>query len=144
MTAPPTCVLKDSNPHLLVQFARYGINSQIGAIAYDPVQSLLAVGTNDTQFGSGQIYVFGQRRVCVVFHFPRKASAKFLQFCANKLISVDSKSELCVFSLETKQMLVSYAPPSHVSAVLTDPSLDYVFLGLQNGMPGFRVDMAKD
>jgi hypothetical protein len=25
---------------------RYGINSQIGSIAYDPVQSLLAVGTS--------------------------------------------------------------------------------------------------
>ncbi|KAL1964083.1 hypothetical protein VTN77DRAFT_7501 [Rasamsonia byssochlamydoides] len=114
-------------------FARYGINSQISAIAYDPVQSLLAVGTNDTQFGSGQIYVFGQRRVSVVFNFPRKASAKFLQFCADKLVSVDSKNDVCVFSLETKRMLISYTPPSNVTALLTDPSLDYAFLGLQNG-----------
>ncbi|OJJ39242.1 hypothetical protein ASPWEDRAFT_36989 [Aspergillus wentii DTO 134E9] len=113
--------------------ARCGINSQISAIAYDPVQSLLAVGTSDTQFGSGQIYVFGQRRVCVVFTLPRKASAKFLQFSADKLISVDSKNEICVYSLESKQMLVSYAPPSHVTALLTDPSLDYAFIGLQSG-----------
>ena len=116
------------------QFARYGINSQISAIAYDPVQSLVAVGTSDTQFGSGQIYVFGQRRVSVVFSLPRKASAKFLQFCADKLVSVDSKSEICVFSLETRQTLFSYAPPNHVSALLTDPSLDYAFIGLQNGL----------
>lgn len=115
------------------QFARYGVNSQISAIAYDPVQSLLAVGTSDTQFGSGQIYVFGQRRVSVTFSLPRKASAKFLQFCANKLISVDSKSEISVFSLETRETIFSYAPPNHVSAVLTDPSLDYAFIGLQNG-----------
>ncbi|KAK6838238.1 hypothetical protein RU639_000350 [Aspergillus parasiticus] len=117
----------------LDDFARYGINSQISAIAYDPVQSLIAVGTSDTQFGSGQIYVFGQRRVSVVFSLPRKASAKFLQFCADKLVSVDSKSEICVFSLETRQTLFSYAPPNHVSALLTDPSLDYAFIGLQNG-----------
>ncbi|PYH93276.1 hypothetical protein BO71DRAFT_328034 [Aspergillus ellipticus CBS 707.79] len=114
-------------------FARCGINSQISAIAYDPIQSLLAVGTSDTQFGHGQIYVFGQRRVSVVFALPRKASAKFIQFCADKLVSVDSKSEISIFSLATRQTLVSYAPPSHASALLTDPSLDYAFIGLQNG-----------
>ncbi|KAH8692686.1 putative snare-dependent exocytosis protein [Talaromyces proteolyticus] len=117
----------------LDQYARYGVNSRISALAYDPVQSLIAVGTSDSQFGSGQIYVFGQRRVSVVFNLPRKGSAKFLEFCADKLISVDSKSELCLFSLEAKRMLVSYAPPSHVSAIATDPSVGYVLLGLQNG-----------
>ncbi|KAJ5095355.1 hypothetical protein NUU61_004711 [Penicillium alfredii] len=90
---------------LLDDFARCGVNSQISAIAYDPIQSLVAVGTSDTQFGSGQIYVFGQRRVSVVFEFPRKASARFLQFCADKL----------------------------VTALLTDPSLDYAFIGMSNG-----------
>ncbi|KAJ5683754.1 uncharacterized protein N7477_000099 [Penicillium maclennaniae] len=97
----------------LDDFERCGVNSQISVIAYDPIQSLLAVGTSDTQFGSGQIYVFGQRRVLVVFPFPRKASAKFLQFCADKLISVDSRNEICIFSLTT--------------------SLDYAFIGLLNG-----------
>lgn len=109
------------------------MNSRISAVAYDPVQSLVAVGTSDTQFGSGQIYVFGQRRVSVVFEFPRKASARFLQFCADKLISVDSKSEICIYSLETHQRLASYAPPGQVTALVTDPSLDYAFIGLGNG-----------
>ncbi|KAL4906025.1 hypothetical protein BDW74DRAFT_137279 [Aspergillus multicolor] len=112
---------------------RCGINSQTGALAYDPVQSLLAVGTKESEFGHGQIYVFGQGRVSVIFSLPRKASAKFLQFCGDKLISVDSKSEISVFSLQTKQLLISYAPPSHASALLSDPSLDYAFIGLQNG-----------
>ena len=109
------------------------MNSQISAIAYDPVQSLIAVGTSDTQFGSGQIYIFGQRRVLVTFEFPRKASARFLQFCADKVISIDSKNEICVFSLESRRMVVSYAPPGQATALLTDPSLDYAFIGLQNG-----------
>ncbi|KAL3475029.1 lethal giant larvae like, C-terminal-domain-containing protein [Aspergillus californicus] len=113
--------------------ARCGINSQISALAYDPVQSLLAVGTSDSQFGHGQIYVFGQGRVSVILSLPRKASAKFIQFCADKLVSVDSKSEISIFSLVTKQLLISHAPPSHASALLTDPSLDYAFIGLQNG-----------
>lgn len=109
------------------------MNSQISTIAYDPVQSLLAVGTSDTQYGSGQIYVFGQRRVSVVFNFPRKASAKFLQFCADKLISVDTKNEVTIYSLETKRVLVTYTPPGQITALLSDPTLDYAFLGLQNG-----------
>jgi hypothetical protein len=109
------------------------VNSQISAIAYDLVQSLIAVGTSDTQFGSGQIYIFGQRRVHVTFEFPRKASARFLQFCGGKIISIDSKNEISVFSLETRRIVVSYAPPGQVTALLTDPSLDYAFIGLQNG-----------
>ncbi|KAL4885129.1 lethal giant larvae like, C-terminal-domain-containing protein [Aspergillus karnatakaensis] len=117
----------------LDDLTRCGINSQISALAYDPAQSLLAVGTSESQFGHGQIYVFGQGRVSVIFSLPRKASANFLQFCADKLVSVDSKSEISVYSLVTKQLLVSHAPPSHASSLLTDPSLDYAFIGLQNG-----------
>ncbi|KAJ5188616.1 hypothetical protein N7472_007630 [Penicillium cf. griseofulvum] len=118
---------------LLDDFARCGVNSQISAIAYDPIQSLIAVGTSDTQFGSGQIYVFGQRRVSVVFEFQRKASARFLQFCADKLISIDSRNEISIYSLVTGRTVVSYAPPGQVTALLTDPCLDYAFIGLQNG-----------
>jgi hypothetical protein len=113
--------------------ARYGINSRISAIAYDPVQSLLAVGTSETQYGSGQIYVFGQQRVCVVFTLPRKAACTILQFCADKLVSVDSKNDVCVFSLEQRKLTASYAPPGLITALLTDPSLDYAFIGLQSG-----------
>ncbi|KAJ5494149.1 hypothetical protein N7463_010236 [Penicillium fimorum] len=118
---------------LLDDFARCGVNSQISAIAYDPIQSLIAVGTSDTQFGSGQIYVFGQRRVSVVFEFPRKASARFLRFCADKLVSIDSRNEITIYSLVTGRTVVSYAPPGQVTALLTDPCLDYAFIGLQNG-----------
>ncbi|KAI9871001.1 MAG: hypothetical protein M1830_003542, partial [Pleopsidium flavum] len=117
----------------LDDFARYGINSQISTLAYDPVQSLLAFGTNDTQYGSGQIYVFGQKRVSVTLLPPRKASIKTLQFCADKLLSVDSKNDISIFSLETKRLLASYAPPGFVTALLTDPTLDYALIGLQNG-----------
>lgn len=115
------------------QFARYGVNSQISTFAYDPVQSLLAVGTNDSQFGPGVIYVYGQKRVCQTFSTPRRSSIRRLQFYADKLLSLDSKNDVCVFSLETGNTVASYAPPGLVTAVLTDPSLDYCFIGMQNG-----------
>lgn len=118
----------------LRQISRFGINSQISQITYDPVQSLLAVGTNDTQFGNGQIYVFGQKRIDVILPLPRRASIKVLQFCADKILCLDSKNDLSVFSLETKSLLASYSPPAKITALHSDPTLDYALLGTQNGL----------
>ncbi|KAI9680137.1 MAG: hypothetical protein M1829_001374 [Trizodia sp. TS-e1964] len=113
--------------------ARYGVNSRISTISYDPVQSLLAVGTSEWSGGSGQLYIFGQKRVCVTFSLPRKATVTTIQFCGEKLVSVDSKNEFSVFCLESKKLLASYTPPGFVTSLLTDPSMDWAFLGLQNG-----------
>lgn len=46
---------------------------------------------------------------------------------------LDSKNDISVFSLDSKHMLANYAPPGHVTAILTDPNLDYCLSGLQNG-----------
>ncbi|KAL8832949.1 MAG: hypothetical protein Q9170_004630 [Blastenia crenularia] len=123
------------NPQLFAidEVARYGINSQISCLAYDPVQSLLAVGTNETQYGGGQINVYGQSRVSAVLPLARKASIRAIQFVADKLISVDSKNEISVFSIEAARILASYTPPGGVTALATDPTLDFALIGLQNG-----------
>ena len=103
-------------------------------LAYDPVQSLLAAGTKESPYGSGQIYIFGQKRVFATFSLPRKASLVSLQFCADKLISLDSKNDIAIFSLAAGSLSASYAPPGVVATILTDPALDYALIGLQNGM----------
>ena len=113
--------------------ARYGVNSQISTLAYDPVQSLLAIGTNESQFGGGQIYVFGKDRVSLTLSPPRKSSIKIVQFCADKLVCVDSKNDLTVYSLISSRIETSYAPPSIITSLVTDPALDFALLGLQNG-----------
>ena len=46
---------------------------------------------------------------------------------------LDSKNDVSVFSLDTRRQIANYAPPGQVCAVLTDPSLDYCLIGLQNG-----------
>jgi syntaxin-binding protein 5 len=97
------------------------------------VQSLVAVGTNETKFGDGQIYIFGQKRVSAVLQLPRRSSVKTLQFCADKLLCLDARNDLVVFSLETKKMLSSYSPPGSVHVLCCDPSIDYAFLGMQSG-----------
>ncbi|KAK5267094.1 Lethal(2) giant larvae sro7 [Exophiala xenobiotica] len=122
-----------SDVFMLDEFARYGVSSQISVLAYDPVQSLLAVGTNESQFGAGAVNVYGQKRVNVTFHPPRPSSIRAIQFCADKLVVLDSKNDVSVFSLDSKHMLANYSPPGHVTTILTDPSLDYCLSGLQNG-----------
>ena len=116
------------------QVLRYGINSHISALAFDPVQSLIAVGTDETQYGDGRVYVFGQKRVSRILSLPRKASVKKLQFSADKLIVVDSKNDVIVFSLENASRLGLYTPPGQITALVTDPALDYALIGLQNGV----------
>ncbi|KAL3951780.1 hypothetical protein ACCO45_013497 [Purpureocillium lilacinum] len=96
--------------------ARYGINSQISCLAYDPVQSLLAIGTSESRFGPGCIYVFGQRR-----------------FTANRLVSLDAKNEVAIWDLDAGERLTGQIIAGRVVDMVTDPMLDWAFLGLQNG-----------
>lgn len=97
------------------------------------MQSLLAVGTKDSQFGPGQIYVFGQQRISVVLKLPHRAAAQTLQFCADKLVCLDSKHDLSIYSLESKKLISSHSPPGVATALVTDPMLDYALLGMQTG-----------
>ena len=114
--------------------ARIGVNSQISCLAYDPVQSLLAVGTKKSQFGPGQIYVFGRDRIQATLQLRTGgASVHTLQFCAEKLIALDTKHEVSVFSLELKRLITSYSPPGGVTTLCTDATLDYALLGMQTG-----------
>jgi syntaxin-binding protein 5 len=46
---------------------------------------------------------------------------------------MDSKNDFSVFSLETKAQLTGYSPPGLVTAMHSDPMLDYVMLGTQTG-----------
>ncbi|KND92076.1 Lethal(2) giant larvae protein, partial [Tolypocladium ophioglossoides CBS 100239] len=113
--------------------ARYGINSQISCLGYDPVQSLLAVGTSESKFGPGKIYVFGQRRVHRILEPSRATSFQSLQFSANRLVSLDTKNELGVWDLDTGARLATQVMAGHVVEMVTDPMLDWAFVGLQNG-----------
>ncbi|KAL6413880.1 hypothetical protein AUP68_03411 [Ilyonectria robusta] len=113
--------------------ARYGINSQISCFAYDPVQSLLAIGTSESKYGPGKISVFGQRRVQKILEPSRHTSFQFLQFSGNRLISIDKKNELGIWNLDTGERLYSLVIAGTVVSLVADPMLDWAFIGLQNG-----------
>ncbi|KAI6777938.1 Lethal(2) giant larvae protein-like protein [Emericellopsis cladophorae] len=113
--------------------ARYGINSQISCLAYDPVQSLLAIGTSESRYGSGKIYVFGQRRVQKILEPLRATTFNDVQFTGNRLVSTDSKNELAIWDLDTGGRIGVQVIAGHIVSIVTDPMLDWVFVGLQNG-----------
>ncbi|KAL2023730.1 hypothetical protein VTK56DRAFT_1444 [Thermocarpiscus australiensis] len=122
--------------------SRYGINSQISCLAYDPVQSLLAVGTTESKYGPGKIYVFGHRRVCRTFTPPASSnratttattSIRQLRFVApNRLVSLDAHNELAVWDLESGAQLAK-STYGRVACLVTDPGLDWVLIGVQSG-----------
>ncbi|KXJ89343.1 lethal giant larvae like, C-terminal-domain-containing protein [Microdochium bolleyi] len=113
--------------------SRYGINSQISCLRYEPVQSLLAVGTNESKFGSGRIYVFGQSRVQKLLVPNQPCSFVDVQFCANRLISLDSKHEVTIWNLDTGERVNYFRAPGVAVCILTDPMLDWCFIGMQHG-----------
>lgn len=118
----------------LDDLARYGVNSQVSCMAYDPVQSLLAVGTKSSQFGPGQIYLFGKGRIQAILPIAaRGASPHTLQFCAEKLVCLDSKHDVSIYSIELKRLITSHSPPGVVTVLCSDPMLDYALLGMQTG-----------
>ncbi|PHH65611.1 hypothetical protein CDD81_2046 [Ophiocordyceps australis] len=113
--------------------ARYGINSQISCLGYDAVQSLLAIGTSESRFGPGKIYVLGQGRVQKVLEAGRATSFQQLHFSGNRLISLDSKNEVGIWDLDSGLRMAAQVMAGHVVAMATDPMLDWAFVGLQNG-----------
>lgn len=102
-------------------------------LAYDPVQSLFAVGTNESKFGKGQIYVFGQGRIQKFFIPPRPTSIRNIQFCANRLISLDNRGELIIWDLDTAQRVGGGPCGGSIATMVTDPMLDWAILGHTNG-----------
>jgi syntaxin-binding protein 5 len=127
--------------------SRYGIGSQISCATHEPVQSILAVGTHSSKFGPATIYVFGQARIQkrLIPSEGRGSAAGYggsgsgasivaLQFVANRLIALDSRSELTIWDLDKAVMVARYiAPGSGVIRLVTDPMLDWAFLGLTTG-----------
>lgn len=94
---------------------------------------MLAIGTGESKYGAGKIYVFGQRRVQKILEPQRSTSFQAIQFAGNRLISLDAKSEISIWDLDAGDRLASQVIAGHVVSLVTDPMLDWAFLGLQNG-----------
>ncbi|SCV01615.1 LANO_0F12640g1_1 [Lachancea nothofagi CBS 11611] len=111
------------------EVSRYGMNGTVKTFAFDPVQSLLAIATD-----AGEIHVYGKQQVEVVFTLDSKAVVKELRFVKGiYLIAVDSKDSILVLSLYSKKVLTAFFAPGKITCVETDPSLEWMLIGLQSG-----------
>lgn len=101
----------------------------IVAVAFDPVQSLLAVSTTRRA-----VHVYGRDSVEVVFELKTSGEIQFLRFVKGVyLVCVEALGNITVLSLHSKKILGSHSAHNAVTAVETDPSLDWLVLGLANG-----------
>lgn len=100
------------------------------AVAYDPVQSLLAVSTTHNE-----IRVYGQQSVEVVFEFNISSPITELRFVKGVYLVgiLPSGGGITVLSLHSKTILGTFLPPGSISSVELDPSLDWLILGMANG-----------
>lgn len=97
--------------------------------AYDPVQSLLAISTTRKS-----VHVYGRNNVEVVFELKTSGEIQFLRFVKGVyLVCVESLGSITVLSLHSKKILGTHSVHNAVTAVDTDPSLDWLVLGLANG-----------
>lgn len=109
---------------------KYGLNGRIVMTSFDFTQSLLAVATD-----AGEIHIYGQQQVEVVFTLDSKVLIKHMRFVKGiYLVAIDSKDVIMVFSLYSKKMLTSIFSPGKIACIETDPSLDWLLIGLQSGI----------
>ena len=91
------------------------------------------MGTTESKFGPGKIYVFGQNRVQKFMQPQRGRSLQALQFCADRLVSLDVRGELTIWDLNTAARVNGYIHAGPIVCMVTDPMLDWAFLGSANG-----------
>ena len=105
------------------------MNGSVTTFAFDPIQSLLALATS-----TGEIHIYGKQQVEVVFTLDSKATIKSIRFVKGVyLVAADSKDVVLIFSLHTKKLLTAFYAPGKITCIDTDPSLDWMLIGLQSG-----------
>ncbi|EJS44661.1 sro77p [Saccharomyces arboricola H-6] len=107
----------------------YGINGRIIVTAFEYTQSLLAVATT-----AGEIHIYGQKQIEVVFTLKNKTQIKDMRFVRGiYLIAVDNKNNIVVLSLYSRQILTTFFCPNSITCIETDPSLNWMLIGLESG-----------
>lgn len=56
-----------------------------------------------------------------------------MQFSSNRLVTVDAKNELGIWDIDTGERVAAMVVAGQVVSLVTDPMLDWAFIGLYNG-----------
>lgn len=116
------------NPHLIVH---YGIPSTASHLAYDPIQQLLAVGTQD-----GRIKIIGGDNIEGLFTSPKELSFKNLEFLQNQgfLISVSHENEVQVWDLEHRCVASALQWNVNITAFAVIQETSCMYIGDESGL----------
>lgn len=128
-------------PYGIYELQKYGIIGNIQTMAFDPIQSLMAVITH-----FNHIYIFGQARVNVSFSLNSVSPIRALRFIKGiYLIAVDSANSIFVISLLQKKVIHTCIAKIPITSFASDYSLEFVFIGLKNGsVRAFNIETGVD
>lgn len=119
---------EDINPRVDIH---YGIPSTASIMAFDPIQSLLAIGTLD-----GRIKVIGGDNIEGLLVSPKQLPFKNLEFLQNQgfLVSITAENEIQVWDLEQRRLVSALRWESNITAFSVICGLSYMYVGDEYGM----------
>ncbi|OZJ06161.1 hypothetical protein BZG36_01049 [Bifiguratus adelaidae] len=116
---------------LIREFAEQGLAGRITTVAYDPVQSLLAVGSN-----KGLVTIFSASASDTSALYTN-GSIKYINFIYGTpyVVAIDSKNYIHMFDLRQygRRPVFSYALPRIVTCTEHIVGSDWLLLGLNDG-----------
>lgn len=112
------------------ELQKFGETGKVRCVAYDPIQSLMAVCTD-----LNHITVFGQARVRHTLRIESINAVKALRFIEGVyLIALDgSGTAIHVISLFARNVIRTISVRYPITAFDTDYSLQFIYIGLKNG-----------
>ncbi|KAI4324480.1 hypothetical protein MLD38_029967 [Melastoma candidum] len=108
----------------------YGVPSTASILAFDPIQHLLSIGTQD-----GRIKVIGGDGIEGLFLLPEQVPVKFLEFLRNQgfLVSVTIDNSIQVWNLENRGLASCHHCESNITAFSVINSSNFIYLGDEHG-----------
>ncbi|XP_024457936.2 uncharacterized protein LOC7492127 isoform X2 [Populus trichocarpa] len=113
----------DVEPRLVFH---YGIPHGATKFAYDTIQKILAISTQD-----GRIKLFGRDNTQALLESPEAVPSKFLQFIQNKgiLVNVTSKNQIEVWDLDSKVLSNVHVFKEDITSFTVMQSNLYIYVG---------------
>ncbi|PSS34691.1 Syntaxin-binding protein 5-like [Actinidia chinensis var. chinensis] len=108
----------------------YGIPSTASVLAFDPIQSLLAIGTLD-----GRIKVIGGDNIEALLISPKQFPFKYLEFLQNQglLVSISNDNDIQVWNLESRCIASSLQWESNITAFSVIYASHFMYIGDEYG-----------